>query len=279
MTVIADIAELLGGRRALQAKPRSATEWLDVVRRGIPVDSAEALKRWMAVGDDVLADLLGSQPEDALARPHGARASRSGHERQALQSRPDRCAGHRSAGRRRAGAQLAEAAADRARGAHAAFAPDDGCRLCRGREASASDRARGLRLTRATRGRPCLPAIESSRPGTRAPLSPGMGPASRAAAGIVPEMPWSTPPHPSRSPRSKPSFTSARTPSAFGSYISGSISRTALRWIGAVGHRRAGARSRPKTRACVTARPGSGAVGLRCWKSLRSSCRRRRTTS
>ena len=73
MTVIADIAELLGGRRALRAKPRSATEWLDVVRRGIPVDSAEALKRWMAVGDDVLADLLGVS-QKALSRARTAHA-------------------------------------------------------------------------------------------------------------------------------------------------------------------------------------------------------------
>ena len=74
MTIVVAIAGLLGGRRALQAKPRNAAEWQDAVRKGIPVDSAEALERWMAVGDDVLADLLGvSQKTLSRARTAHAR--------------------------------------------------------------------------------------------------------------------------------------------------------------------------------------------------------------
>jgi putative toxin-antitoxin system antitoxin component (TIGR02293 family) len=74
MTTISDITGVLGGKRALQAKPRTAADWQDVVRRGVPVESAEALKRWIAVGDDVLAELLGvSQKTLSRARTASAR--------------------------------------------------------------------------------------------------------------------------------------------------------------------------------------------------------------
>jgi putative toxin-antitoxin system antitoxin component (TIGR02293 family) len=74
MTTNAEIADVLGGRKALQAKPRTAAEWLDVVSKGVPVGSAEALKRRMGVGDDVLAELLGvSQKTLSRARAANAR--------------------------------------------------------------------------------------------------------------------------------------------------------------------------------------------------------------
>jgi putative toxin-antitoxin system antitoxin component (TIGR02293 family) len=59
MTIGAEITSVLGGRRALQVKPRNAAEWLAVVKEGMPFDSAESLKRWLAVGDEALAELLG----------------------------------------------------------------------------------------------------------------------------------------------------------------------------------------------------------------------------
>jgi putative toxin-antitoxin system antitoxin component (TIGR02293 family) len=57
--ITAEIADVLGGRQALRAKPRSAAEWRSVVSRGVPIASAEALKRRFAIADDVLAALLG----------------------------------------------------------------------------------------------------------------------------------------------------------------------------------------------------------------------------
>lgn len=74
MTNIAEIADVLGGRRALRARPRTAADWRDIVSRGVPVGSAEALKRWIAVGDEVLAELLGvSQKTLSRARSANAR--------------------------------------------------------------------------------------------------------------------------------------------------------------------------------------------------------------
>lgn len=74
MTSIAEIADVLGGRRALRARPRTAADWRDIVSKGVPVGSAEALKRWIAVGDDVLAELLGvSQKTLSRARSANAR--------------------------------------------------------------------------------------------------------------------------------------------------------------------------------------------------------------
>lgn len=59
MTSSAEMADVLGGRRVLQSRPRNAAEWLEVARNGVPFESAESLKRWLAVGDEVLAELLG----------------------------------------------------------------------------------------------------------------------------------------------------------------------------------------------------------------------------
>ena len=76
MTGSANISGVLGGRRALQAAPRNAAEWLAVVSRGAPFSAAESLKRWLAVGDEVLAELLGvSQKTLSRARASNARLS------------------------------------------------------------------------------------------------------------------------------------------------------------------------------------------------------------
>ena len=74
MTIRAEMTGVLGGKRALQAAPRNAAEWLAVVSRGAPFDAAESLKRWLAVGDEVLAELLGvSQKTLSRARASSAR--------------------------------------------------------------------------------------------------------------------------------------------------------------------------------------------------------------
>lgn len=59
MTLIAAIAEVLGGRRTLGSKPKTAADWQEVIEQGMPVTSAEALKGSFAVPDSVLAELLG----------------------------------------------------------------------------------------------------------------------------------------------------------------------------------------------------------------------------
>lgn len=73
MNAVAEIAGVLGGARTLQARPRSAADWSEVVRRGVPVGSAEALKRWLAIGDEVLAAILGVSPK-TLSRARTADA-------------------------------------------------------------------------------------------------------------------------------------------------------------------------------------------------------------
>jgi putative toxin-antitoxin system antitoxin component (TIGR02293 family) len=71
MTISAEMTDVLGGRRVLQAKPRNAAQWLEVVKRGLPFDAAESLKRWIAVGDEVLAELLGVS-QKTLSRARAA---------------------------------------------------------------------------------------------------------------------------------------------------------------------------------------------------------------
>jgi putative toxin-antitoxin system antitoxin component (TIGR02293 family) len=73
MTSTAEIADVLGGRQALRSAPRTAAEWQTVVNKGVPVESAEALKRRIAIGDDVLAALLGVS-EKTLSRARAANA-------------------------------------------------------------------------------------------------------------------------------------------------------------------------------------------------------------
>jgi putative toxin-antitoxin system antitoxin component (TIGR02293 family) len=73
MTTTAEITAVLGGRQTLRAEPRTAADWQAVVSKGVPVGSAEALKRRIAIGDDVLADLLGVS-EKTLSRARAANA-------------------------------------------------------------------------------------------------------------------------------------------------------------------------------------------------------------
>lgn len=71
MTLVAAIADVLGGKRALGAKPKTAADWQEVIERGMPVSSAEALKGSFAVPDGVLAELLGLS-EKTLSRARAA---------------------------------------------------------------------------------------------------------------------------------------------------------------------------------------------------------------
>jgi putative toxin-antitoxin system antitoxin component (TIGR02293 family) len=59
MTTTAEIADVLGGRRTLRTAPRTSADWQAVISKGVPIASAEALKRRIAIGDKVLAGLLG----------------------------------------------------------------------------------------------------------------------------------------------------------------------------------------------------------------------------
>jgi putative toxin-antitoxin system antitoxin component (TIGR02293 family) len=74
MASSAAIGEMLGGRKAVGARPRTAADWQRLIETGIPVDSAEALKRTISVPDPVLAALLGIS-EKTLSR------ARAGHGR------------------------------------------------------------------------------------------------------------------------------------------------------------------------------------------------------
>jgi putative toxin-antitoxin system antitoxin component (TIGR02293 family) len=68
------IADVLGSGGALRAKPRTAAEWSAAVSKGFSIGAAEAVKRWLAVGDDVLAAILGvSQRTLSRARASKAR--------------------------------------------------------------------------------------------------------------------------------------------------------------------------------------------------------------
>jgi putative toxin-antitoxin system antitoxin component (TIGR02293 family) len=73
MTIAAEITDVLGGKQALRARPRTAAEWQDVVSRGVPVAAAEALKRRLAIGDDALSSLLGVSGK-TLSRARAANA-------------------------------------------------------------------------------------------------------------------------------------------------------------------------------------------------------------
>lgn len=65
------IAQILGGKRKLGARPRTGTDWQEVIEQGMPVGSAEALKGSLAVSDSVLAELLGLS-EKTLSRARAA---------------------------------------------------------------------------------------------------------------------------------------------------------------------------------------------------------------
>jgi putative toxin-antitoxin system antitoxin component (TIGR02293 family) len=61
---------LLGGARLLGVSPKSAVQWVTMINAGLPVRSADALQRAIAVPDAVLAQLLGIS-EMSLGRLRG----------------------------------------------------------------------------------------------------------------------------------------------------------------------------------------------------------------
>lgn len=67
MTTVSAIADFLGGKKALGASPRTAVDWDALIREGMPVRSAEALKEGIAAPDGLLAELLGIS-EKTLSR-------------------------------------------------------------------------------------------------------------------------------------------------------------------------------------------------------------------
>ena len=67
MAAAPTIVEFLGGRKALGVKSTSAVDWDALIRAGMPVQSAEALKECIAVPDSLLAELLGVS-EKTLSR-------------------------------------------------------------------------------------------------------------------------------------------------------------------------------------------------------------------
>jgi len=73
MTTSTAIANVLGGKRTLRTEPRTPADWQAVVSKGVPFGATEALKRRIAIGDDVLARLLGVS-EKTLSRSRAANA-------------------------------------------------------------------------------------------------------------------------------------------------------------------------------------------------------------
>lgn len=67
MGAFGTVAEVLGGRRALGASPRTALQWQKVILAGMPVQSAEALKGGLALADRSFAELIGIS-EKTLSR-------------------------------------------------------------------------------------------------------------------------------------------------------------------------------------------------------------------
>ena len=56
---MAAILEVLGGPKAVAARPRSVREWVESIRAGLPVASALALKEALHLSTGELADVLG----------------------------------------------------------------------------------------------------------------------------------------------------------------------------------------------------------------------------
>jgi putative toxin-antitoxin system antitoxin component (TIGR02293 family) len=64
---IRSVENLLGGRSVLRARPRTALDWIEVIRNGIPAAAVESLLKAMQVSQAELARALGI-PERTLAR-------------------------------------------------------------------------------------------------------------------------------------------------------------------------------------------------------------------
>jgi putative toxin-antitoxin system antitoxin component (TIGR02293 family) len=73
MSALAAVTEVLGGRKTLGARPRTALEWQEVILAGMPVASAEALKAEIAVADRPFAELIGIS-EKTLSRARAGKA-------------------------------------------------------------------------------------------------------------------------------------------------------------------------------------------------------------
>ena len=61
------VENLLGGRSVLRTRPRTALDWIEVIRKGIPAAAVESLLKAMQVSQAELARALGI-PERTLAR-------------------------------------------------------------------------------------------------------------------------------------------------------------------------------------------------------------------
>ena len=61
------VENLLGGRSVLRARPRTALDWIEVIRKGIPAAAVESLLKAMQLSQAELARALGI-PERTLAR-------------------------------------------------------------------------------------------------------------------------------------------------------------------------------------------------------------------
>jgi putative toxin-antitoxin system antitoxin component (TIGR02293 family) len=72
MTSLSTISSVLGGQAQLQARPRSAHDWHELIRRGLPVAAMDAFKQQAMLSDAELAQLIGVS-EKTLSR------ARAGH--------------------------------------------------------------------------------------------------------------------------------------------------------------------------------------------------------
>jgi len=79
------VDDLLGGQRVLAAIPRSALDWVAVIRRGIPTGAVDALTRLTHLSQAELANAVGI-PERTLARRTRAGST--------ARSRPGCCVWH-----------------------------------------------------------------------------------------------------------------------------------------------------------------------------------------
>lgn len=64
---VVSVESLLGGKRVLQAKPRTSLDWVSVIRQGISSAAVDALTKTIRVTQSELAVALGI-PERTLAR-------------------------------------------------------------------------------------------------------------------------------------------------------------------------------------------------------------------
>ena len=73
MASLSTVSSVLGGQARLQARPRSAHDWHELIRRGLPVAAMDAFKQQAMVSDGELAQLIGVS-EKTLSRARAGRA-------------------------------------------------------------------------------------------------------------------------------------------------------------------------------------------------------------